>query len=328
MNDADLEGFRPDRYFARSWALLTRDRGWIKPILAMIAATLVPIVGLLGVMGYAAEWARLTAWGVTSSPKQKNVRVGACIASGWRVFVVTVVWSIANSIILGLLALVPLFGPLLVFAWTIFSIALGIMIMVAALRATIYQRIVAGLRVPTIWQMVRSDVAGLVRIFGMQMAGAAIFWVVSALIMLLALGTLIPQIVYFADYVAEFDAIMSDSTRMAVFFEIVVTILGALGPWIVVGFVLSAAYSVVMMMLGYTAVALWMRQFNVPAWGREEDPLPGTAPTAQPAEPSPAPDPEPMGLVEPVETTPEEAVTPAEPEPGEAEKDGEDQLPQ
>ena len=202
------------------------------------------------------------------------------------------------------------------------------MIMVAALRATIYQRIVAGLRVPTIWQMVRSDVAGLVRIFGMQMAGAAIFWVVSALIMLLALGTLIPQIVYFADYVAEFDAIMSDSTRMAVFFEIVVTVLGALGPWIVVGFVLSAAYSVVMMMLGYTAVALWMRQFNVPAWGREEDPLPGTAPAAQPAEPEPTPDPEPMGLAELVETTPEEAVTPTEPEPGEAEKDGEDQLPQ
>ena len=109
MNDADLDGASgPTATSARSWALLTRDRGWIKPILAMIAATLVPIVGLLGVMGYAAEWARLTAWGVTSSPKQKNVRVGACIASGWRVFVVTVVWSIANSIILGLLALVPL----------------------------------------------------------------------------------------------------------------------------------------------------------------------------------------------------------------------------
>ena len=328
MNDADLEGFRPDRYFARSWAPLTRDRGWIKPILAMIAATLVPIVGLLGVMGYVAEWARLTAWGVTSSPKQKNVRVGACIASGWRVFVVTVVWSIANSIILGLLALVPLFGPLLVFAWTIFSIALGIMIMVAALRATIYQRIVAGLRVPTIWQMVRSDVAGLVRIFGMQMAGAAIFWVVSALIMLLALGTLIPQIVYFADYVAEFDAIMSNSMRMNLAFEMLGKFLAVLGPAIVVAVVISGVVSVIMMMLGYTAVALWMRQFNVPAWGREEDPLPGTAPAAKPAEPAPAPDPEPMGLVEPVETTPEEDVTPAEPEPGEAEKDGEDQLPQ
>lgn len=286
MNDAELEGFRSTRYFARSWALLTRDRGWIKPVLVMVAATLVPVVGVIGVIGaigYAVEWARLTAWGVTSSPKQKNVQVGACIASGWRVFVVVLVWSLACGLISALLAAVPLLGPVLAFAWMIFSILLNLMVMVAALRATIYQRIGAGLRVSVIGQMVRSDVDGLMRIFGMQVVGAAVSAVASFAISLTTLAALFPKILYYADYVTEFDAIMSDSMKMSLFFEILGSLFSVLGPALVVMAVVVGIISVVMMLLGYTAIGLWMRQFNVPAWGREEDPLPGSVPPAGPA---------------------------------------------
>lgn len=284
MNDTELEGFRPDRYFARSWALLTRDRGWIKPVLVMAAACLVPIVGLLGVLGYAAEWARLTAWGVTSSPKQKGVRVGACIASGWRVFVVMLGWGLVIALVSGVLSTIPLLGPLLTFAWFVISVALGIMIMVAALRATIYQKIGAGFRISTIWQMVSSDVAGLVRIFGMQMAGAAISWAAGFVVMLLAVMTMLPRLLYYVDYVAEFDAIMSDSMRMSLFFDMIVDFLTVMGPFLIVVSVVSGIISIIMMLLGYTAVGLWMRQFNVPTWGRDEDPLPVTTQSAAPGE--------------------------------------------
>ena len=284
MNDTELEGFRPDRYFARSWALLTRDRGWIKPVLVMVAACLVPIVGLLGVLGYAAEWARLTAWGVTSSPKQKGVRVGACIASGWRVFVVMLGWGLVIALVSGVLSTIPLLGPLLTFAWFVISVALGIMIMVAALRATIYQKIGAGFRISTIWQMVSSDVAGLVRIFGMQMAGAAVSWAAGFVVMLLAVMTMLPRLLYYVDYVAEFDAIMSDSMRMSLFFDMIVEFLTVMGPFLIVVSVVSGIISIIMMLLGYTAVGLWMRQFNVPAWGRDEDPLPVTGQSAAPGE--------------------------------------------
>ncbi len=284
MNDTELEGFRPDRYFARSWALLTRDRGWIKPVLVMAAACLVPIVGLLGVLGYAAEWARLTAWGVTSSPKQKGVRAGACIASGWRVFVVMLGWGLVIALVSGVLSAIPLLGPLLTFAWFVISVALGIMIMVAALRATIYQKIGAGFRISTIWQMVSSDVAGLVRIFGMQMAGAAISWAAGFVVMLLAVMTMLPRLLYYVDYVAEFDAIMSDSMRMSLFFDMIVDFLTVMGPFLIVMSVVSGIISIIMMLLGYTAVGLWMRQFNVPAWGRDEDPLPVTTQSAAPGE--------------------------------------------
>ena len=68
-----------EAYYSRSWALLTRDKGWWKILLVAGIASFVPIVGPLGVFGYALEWARLTAWGVDASPKQKDVRVGECI---------------------------------------------------------------------------------------------------------------------------------------------------------------------------------------------------------------------------------------------------------
>lgn len=280
MTDAELEGFRPDKYFARSWALLTRDRGWIKPVMVMAAATLIPIVGAIGALGYVLEWARLTAWGVASSPKQKHVQVGACIVSGWRAFVVVLCWGIACSLVSAALLLVPLFGPLLTLAWTICSVFVGLMLMVAALRTTIYQKIAAGLRLSTIWEMIKSDVGGLMQIFGMQVAGAAIFWVISGIVTVVAAMLLIPQLLYYADYISEFDAIMSQSMKMSVAFQMIVDMLGALTPALVVTVVLSSMYSVVMMMLGYTAVALWMRQFNVPAWGREQDPLPAHGPAA------------------------------------------------
>ena len=40
-------------YYGRSWRLLTRDKGWIKVLLVMAIATVVPIAGPLGVLGYA-----------------------------------------------------------------------------------------------------------------------------------------------------------------------------------------------------------------------------------------------------------------------------------
>ena len=71
-------------YISRSWDMLTRDKGWIKVILLLALASFVPFVGLIGLVGYGLEWARLTAWGIDSSPKQRGVRIGECLASGWR----------------------------------------------------------------------------------------------------------------------------------------------------------------------------------------------------------------------------------------------------
>ncbi len=39
----ELNGYRRDRYFARSWALLTLEKGWWKPVLIMALFGLIPV---------------------------------------------------------------------------------------------------------------------------------------------------------------------------------------------------------------------------------------------------------------------------------------------
>ena len=80
------ESAETKEYMGRSWRMLTHDKGWYKPLLVLPLAKLVPIAGPLGVWGYQAEWARLSAWGKETYPKQAGVKVGACIKSGWRAF--------------------------------------------------------------------------------------------------------------------------------------------------------------------------------------------------------------------------------------------------
>ena len=39
--------FQSDQYFSRSWKMLTRDKGWLKPVLLLAVGSLVPILGFL-----------------------------------------------------------------------------------------------------------------------------------------------------------------------------------------------------------------------------------------------------------------------------------------
>lgn len=279
MND-ELEGFRPTRYFARSWALLTRESGWIKPVLVMFAALLVPIVGPLGVFGYIIEWARLTAWGVTSSPKQKNVKVGACIASGWRGFVVVLVWKIVLAIIRWVLEAIPLAGGLIERLWPLLSLFLDVVIMVAVLRAVIYQKIGAGLRVSTVWEMLKRDAGGLLRICGMWIIGSVAVGVIASIVSFIALAAAFPQLIDYIGYLrnyAAMDVLDPTGVGLWLFLSIISEVLRMLGPTLLVVCLVIGLGGIIVSMLCYTATGLWMRQFDVPHWRGEADPLPGTA---------------------------------------------------
>lgn len=301
----ELEGFSPNRYLARSWALLTRDKGWIKPVLVATVALLVPVVGLLGCVGYVYEWARLTAWGVNAAPKQKGVRVGECICSGARVVAVILVWGLAAAIIGSALEWVPLLS----LVWEFFTIFLAVVFSAAALRATIYQKFGAGFRADTLWQMVKHDPNGLLRVMGIGLLFLAISW---------SIGLMMSQFLAFS---ALLQASMS-----ADIVEWGLRFLGSSLPLIVVTVLLAAFVAVLGTWLEVTALGLWMRQFNVPAWGRDEDPLPDLGPRAsavapQPAyEPQPAPQQAPASEPQPAEQpaptpdlAPESPVTPADP---------------
>lgn len=322
-------------YWSRSWAMLTRDDGWIKPVLVLAAAKLVPIVGSFGVDGYALEWARLTAWGVDAAPKQSKVNVSACIGSGARAFVVMLGYGFALGLLRTLLTTVLGAGLGGILA-TALGIVVGVVIIVAKLRATIYQSIGAGYQVERISDMVKRDYQGLLRIAGLSaVLGIAVAVVASVLIG----GTLVGRMGGVIGELIEYERYgYVDEYYLA---TLMLKGLADAMPLLFVSSYVIGIGSVIVKLILTTSVGLWMRQFDVPNWGESSDPLPGTvpasgnetreygaggyhaggyaAPTAAPVtdvpvptpEPAPAPTPEPLSADVPM-PTPEPAPVPAD----------------
>lgn len=271
-------GSERGRYFSRAWAQLTHDKGWVKPALVMTVADLVPVAGPLGTLGYKLEWARLLAWGADVSPKQKDVQVGACISSGWRAFLVFLGWCVVMGLIGSVCGAVPLLGGLLGTLWSAFSIYLYTVTRVAALRATIYQKAGAGYKVRNIWDMCSRDVNGLLSIIGWQLLFYFAIAMVCGLAMVVcALGAL-PKMIYFVEEISYYSYGYTSSYAVQTVFEFLAYLIAAFGPTLLVLGILGAFAHTLLSMVVYAALGLWMRQFDLPNWGRSEDPLPSTVP--------------------------------------------------
>ena len=271
-SNINLDGFQEDRYFARSWALITQEKGWWKPVLLLGLASLIPIVGPLAVLGYCLEWSRRVAWGSTEAPARR-ANVGTSLSSGWRGFVVLAGWAIAQSIVGAIVAKVPGLGSLLSFAWNIFSIFLGMLFMAAAVRATIYRDFKAGYRAKTIWEMGSRDATGLCRIWLIKLVAGLAMGVVALIVMLPTLFGALGFIVDVADGVSGL-YYMSDAQELSFALYVLAGLLSIAGPAILTVLVLMSFLTAAVSLITYGAIGLWLRQFDVPAWGKDEDPLP------------------------------------------------------
>lgn len=312
----------PDtKYFSHSWALLTRDKGWIKPILVLAIAMFVPIVGPLAVLGYALEWARLSAWNVDAAPKQKGVKVGGCLAAGWRAFVVILVWmlvwgvasSLATTIVAALR--IRLLTSLFSIAMTVAQLLLSLVVMAAALRATIYEKISAGLSPTRVFEMVSRDSSGLFKNVAIPLVTTLIvggICVVSGLLLMSFVMPDILRLVYEVEYLSA-----SGSSDLSDLMAIVGSLLRAVLPASILISYVCYVFSIAGSLLLVNSIGLWMRQFNVASWGAPSEPLPGAgtplppapAPAATPA-PAPAPVPTPAPVPAPA-ATPVPAPAPA-----------------
>lgn len=293
-----------DSYWSKSWSLLTRDEGWYKPLLVLAAAKLIPIVGPFGVDGYGLEWARLTSWGVDSSPKQKNVDVGACIKSGARAFVVVLGYGFVFGLLRALLAgiLGPI-GGLLAAAITVFG---GVFMIVAKLRATIYQTIGSGFQLERIIDMIKHDYMGLLKVSGLY---AILMLVISMLGAVLFGGVLISNMGSVFVELAMNDNV--NDTYVAA--KMLSALASAMPALCILSYPFMVATTFVQLIMD-TAVGLWMRQFDVQNWGNSHDPIPvlaqqaakETAPAQQaapavttPSQPAQAPVPAPAAPAAP-----------------------------
>lgn len=276
--------FTDQSYFSRDWAMLTRDKGWLKPILLMALASLVPIVGILGVTGYAYEWARLTAWGVDSAPKQRDVKIGACIKSGFRVSMVTLCWSLVAGLVFSALNMLcgdSALGSIVSMLTTLLTWVVGVLATVAALQATIYERFGAGFAVRRLVEMVRRGWKGLLKVLGINILIALVSGLIGTVVTLIAgaatlpfLGTFLYDVSYAAN-AADLGTI--DSSHLS---NVLVGFLQFFGPLVVVMIILGAVLGAFTMLLTANLIGLWMMQFDVPNWGSPNDPLPASLPDA------------------------------------------------
>ena len=266
-------------YYKRSMMLLRRDQGWIKPLLVLAAARFVPLVGPLGVSGYALEWARLTAWGVDASPKQHSVQVGTCIKAGWRGFLAALVpLVVVICLTLGMGALTESDTALSGIA-SLLNICIGafggILAIICALHATIYQKFTAGWRFGRIAGMLRENFQGYLRIVGLRLVVQLILGIIAAFISMSLLVGLLGE--FFTRYGMWAYSDVLSQLRVSEVFDAMADLMRILrdqAPVLALFLLVTSVCDTFVDLISHTAVGLWMRQFSVPQWGRDTDPLP------------------------------------------------------
>ena len=280
-------GFERGRYFSRAWSLLTREKGWWKPVAVCAAADLVPVAGPLGVLGYRLEWARLVAWGADVSPKRHGVRVGSCISSG---LLVLLVWNLVMGVIGGVCGALPLIGGLLGTLWTICCLYLGMVVSVAALRATIYQKAGAGFSWKNLVELGRRDPSGLLGILGWEMLCYLVIALVGGIVLSVTALSAAPRIISLASELGYYNGGLygydygygspyggSEYYVAQLAMELFFYVIAAFGPTLIVLGLIALVLRNGISMVVYAALGLWIRQFDVANWGRSEEPLPSTA---------------------------------------------------
>lgn len=279
--------------FGSSLKMLTRDKGWLKPVMILALVGWIPIVGQIAILGYGYEWARLTAWGVDAAPKQRGVDYGKLMTSGGRAFAVIVLMSIVLACLtvivpvlgvgaVGILAAVSPFGAAALFASGAFLVGLvGLVIgtlantfmSVCALRATIYDRFAAGWRVDRVFQMIGRDPGGFLHVFVVSLVANLLpvaFSVVAGILAVIFASVGVMGVGYTSSYYFGDWSVFPVGTVMGI--TILAVVLAILAVFV------YECFSVVAQLVSINAVGQWVQRFDVGRWGTSSDPLPSDVP--------------------------------------------------
>lgn len=267
INDQELGGFRRDRYFVRALRLTTKEKGWWKTPILLMLACFVPLVGPLGVSGYILEWMRSIAWGNNTGLQGNKVGIAQSIASGWRAFVIDFVYLVAYGLVVFIAFLIPVLNGSLVPLLIVLGFPLVYFVGIAQLRATIYQKIGAGFAIKPIVQMMKHDFLGLGRIFCLSVV---INYVVSIISSIFMAGSLFSFMVALMEEGFLPGRTMTVSTAL----RMLATASSMTVPSFILNTIIAGAVGVALNLIVNAALGLWMRQFNLPAWGQSKDPLP------------------------------------------------------
>ena len=292
-----------DLGFISSWKMLTRDKGWLKPVLVLTLVSWIPILGQIAVLGYGLEWARLTAWAVDSAPKQRGVQYGKVLTTGGIALLV----AITMSILLGLVNVI-LFGgayvgaafPLLsgmtisglvgsmgggllfggvsfvaVLLMMVVNVFFGTFISVAMMRATVYDSFSAGWRLDRMFQMVVRDLGGFFHTYAVSLIGSIVSGLAAGLVTLVGL-LFVGTSAFFLAYRGSIDGYYSDLGSILMHlgaFPILLLVILA-----IVAFFAVQVVGVAMQLVSINAAGQWFCRFDVNRWGVSSAPLPDGTP--------------------------------------------------
>ncbi|MDM8299541.1 DUF4013 domain-containing protein [Collinsella tanakaei] len=282
--------------FTTSWKMLTRDKGWIKPVLVLALVGWIPVLGQIAILGYGLEWARLTAWGVDAAPKQRGVDYGKVLTTGGIAFLISLTLGLALALVNLLItggwysaalfpAAVSLFTGSLVDVARESSVFTALIMLVldsfmgtftaaAMMRATLYDGFSAGWRLDRLFQMVARDPQGFLHLYLISLIGSLVNAAYS--LFATALGS-----------VAVFGGVMGLAMGAhASSNEVVSRLLMGVGPGIVVVGVIvflaiafaGAVISTAVQLVFLNAAGQWFCRFEVNRWGVSSAPLPEGVP--------------------------------------------------
>lgn len=278
-------------YFRTAWNDIKNSPKWFSKMLIMALLMFVPILGPIVIAGYFYGWARDIAWGV-HAPLPSRIfgnEDGRLYSRGFFVYVITFVFGLIPGILQTVLLIVfgvgtgSLIGGGSYGGFALFSVILGLIYgvvsfavyfaviffsWVGGMRMSVYGRLSAGFQFGKIWAMIRKDFWGLLRIFAMMLICGLVVGLVVGLVMSLAI--IIPLTVGIAGTGGNLHA---DSLSGGVIAWIIA--LGGIAVLLllVVGYI-TGVCSVIIQALVVRALGYWTRQFDVPAWRGQDDPMP------------------------------------------------------
>lgn len=283
-------------YFSAAWQDLKNSPGWFGKILLLALVSLIPVFGWIVVAGYLYGWARDIAWGV-HAPMPAHIfgnEDGKLYSRGFFILVIAVVCSLIPWVIdlVGSIATggwygvghyrgggftsLP-FGMLSgVFSMIFFVLSLAASVFatlftwIGSMRTSIYGRLSAGFQFGKMWSMLRHDVGGMLRILGMTILLGIGVWIVTMILIFFVVFVSIVLGAFATGGNMNINASHPSGALVGMIFGIG----GVAFIFMVLAGFVAMAVSIMISAIVARAVGYWTRQFDVPAWRGQDDPMP------------------------------------------------------
>lgn len=274
-------------YFSAAWRDVKNSPGWFGKVAVLALINLIPVFGQLVTYGYLFGWARDIAWGVHAPlpPRIFGNEDGGLYRRGFFALVIALVcsfvpWMLGTvwGVLTGFGAFwstrgggfAAAFGPAVLMLWLLLMASMALSLLfswVGTMRMSIYGRLAPGLQLGRIWAMMRHDFGGLLRIFGMAILLVVVTGVVvwAAILAIMLAGALVGVVI---------GTPMVSTNNPFVLMATVPGLVALAMILVAVCVALSTAAGVFATALVARALGYWTRQFDVPSWRGQDDPMP------------------------------------------------------